>query len=126
MEWRKLVRARKRDQQRCRGPFIAKYSCAVATSVDEAETCNTIPQHFKLEQNYPNPFNPGTTIGFGVPVKSFVRLTIYDVLGRHLATLVEGELAAGPYQKYWNASGLPSGVYIYRMEAGAFTESKKL
>ncbi|MEX1274753.1 MAG: T9SS type A sorting domain-containing protein [Bacteroidota bacterium] len=85
-----------------------------------------VPSHPWLGQNYPNPFNPGTTIGFGVPVESFVRIMIYDILGRHLVTLVEGEFAPGSYRKYWNASGLPSGVYVYRMEAGSFRESRKV
>ena len=93
------------------------------TSIAEDEA---LPSHPWLGQNYPNPFNPGTTIGFGVPVESFVRIVIYDMLGRQLVTLAEGVFAPGSHQKYWNASGLPSGVYMYRMEAGAFRESRKV
>lgn len=103
---------------------VRTFTMSSLVSVEEAIA--EVPSTFRLDQNYPNPFNPGTTIGFGVPEPSFVRIVIYDVLGRQLATLVEGEFAPGSYRKYWNASGLPSGVYLYRMEAGAFRESRKV
>jgi len=86
-----------------------------------------------LLQNYPNPFNPATTITFALPVKSFVSLKIFDALGREVTTLLNEELLAGTYSKQWDASGLPSGVYFYRLVAnaipsgktGSFMETKK-
>jgi len=92
------------------------------TSVPIANT----PYRFHLADNYPNPFNPATTIVFSIPSRSFVRLKIYDVLGRDVATLLSGELAAGEYSRQWNAAGFSSGVYFYRLEAGGFISVKKL
>ncbi len=86
----------------------------------------TSPLLFKLEQNYPNPFNPTTTISFTIPSKSFVSLKIFDALGREVSTLINEELSSGTYSKQWDASGLTSGVYFYRLQAGSFTQTKKL
>jgi len=83
-------------------------------------------KEFKLLQNYPNPFNPSTTINYSVPKTSFVTLKVYDVLGREVETLVNGEKSQGNYKIEFNASRLASGMYIYRMQAGSFVESKKL
>jgi hypothetical protein len=85
-----------------------------------------LPRNFTLGQNYPNPFNPATTILFGLPSKSFVLLKVFDGLGREVATLVSEELSAGSYARQWNADGLASGVYFYRLQAGSFIETKKL
>ena len=85
-----------------------------------------IPTNFSLGQNYPNPFNPSTSISFSIPTKSFVKLKIYDLLGREIATIANEELSAGTYTRQWNAAGLSSGVYFYRLQAGNFTETKKL
>jgi M6 family metalloprotease-like protein len=84
------------------------------------------PVSYALKQNYPNPFNPSTTISFSLPSRSFVSLKIFDVLGKNVATIVEEELSAGSYQRRWDASRYPSGMYFYRLKAGAFTETKKL
>lgn len=84
------------------------------------------PQRFELAQNYPNPFNPTTTIRFAIPQSEDVRLEVYDVLGRKVATLVSERLAAGSYMTQFNASALSSGVYFYRLRAGAFSESRKM
>jgi hypothetical protein len=84
------------------------------------------PLHFALEQNYPNPFNPSTTISFSLPSISFVSLKIFDLLGREVATVVSEEMSAGKYTKQWNANGMPSGIYYFRLQAGSFSESKKL
>jgi len=94
------------------------------TSVARLST--DLPTHFILSQNYPNPFNPTTTITFALPVKSFVSLKIFDALGREVGTLLNEELSVGIYSKQWDASGLPSGVYFYRLQAGSFIETKKL
>jgi photosystem II stability/assembly factor-like uncharacterized protein len=85
-----------------------------------------IPDKFKLSQNYPNPFNPSTTIEFSVPQQSFVTLKVYDLLGREVASLVNKELQAGSYVTQFNASNLASGVYLYRLNAGEFVQTKKL
>jgi flagellar hook assembly protein FlgD/DNA/RNA endonuclease YhcR with UshA esterase domain len=81
-----------------------------------------VPTQFSLDQNYPNPFNPSTTIRFGLPVAASVRLTVYDALGREVATLVNGEMAAGFQTMTWNATNhdgarVASGVYFYRLQA---------
>ncbi|MGD0339701.1 MAG: T9SS type A sorting domain-containing protein [Bacteroidota bacterium] len=85
-----------------------------------------LPSKFNLAQNYPNPFNPSTTISFNLPSKSFVSLKVFDALGREVATIVSEELSAGSYTRQWNAAGIPSGIYFYRLQAGNYTETKKL
>ena len=84
------------------------------------------PKDFSLDQNYPNPFNPSTTIRFSVPQKSFVSLKVYDLLGKEVADLIKKELQAGSYKTNFNASNLASGVYLYRLNAGGFVQTKKL
>jgi hypothetical protein len=84
------------------------------------------PARFALEQNYPNPFNPATTIIYQVPALSHVILTVYDLLGREVATLVDENKKAGRYSIPWNASWLSSGVYFYRLRAGEFRETKRM
>jgi hypothetical protein len=79
-----------------------------------------------LQQNYPNPFNPTTTIEFAIPKAGFVTLTIYDVLGEKVATLVSENLTVGSYQYQWDARDLASGVYFYRLEVSDFTKSRKM
>jgi len=79
-----------------------------------------------LEQNYPNPFNPSTTIQFTLPSRSFVSLKVFAVIGREVATIVSEELSAGSYSRTWNAANMSSGIYFYRLQAGTFTETKKL
>jgi hypothetical protein len=86
-----------------------------------------VAQNFELEQNYPNPFNPSTTIRFSLPTSQVVTLKVYDMLGREVATLVNGErLGAGNYAYQFMANGLASGTYIYRLQAGNFVEAKKM
>ncbi|MGB2868660.1 MAG: YCF48-related protein [Bacteroidota bacterium] len=84
------------------------------------------PDCFTLEQNYPNPFNPSTEISYQLPVAGQVRLRIFDVLGNEIATLVDEKRSAGRHQILWTASGISSGMYFLRMEAGAFVDVKKL
>jgi hypothetical protein len=81
---------------------------------------------FRLMQNYPNPFNPATKITFSVGTYNYTSLRVYDVLGREVAVIFSGEFPPGAYARQWNASSLPSGVYFYRLQAGTFTETKKL
>ncbi len=88
------------------------------------------PSSFNIQQNFPNPFNPGTSITFSLPqgIASSARttLTIYDLLGRTKATLVDGILPAGDHSVQWNAQGQPSGVYIYRLTSGAHSISRRM
>jgi hypothetical protein len=80
-----------------------------------------------LNQNYPNPFNPTTTISFTLAQDGFTTLKIYNVLGKEVATLVNGEMKAGVTNTVtFNASKLSSGVYFYQLDAGSFSETKKL
>jgi photosystem II stability/assembly factor-like uncharacterized protein len=85
-----------------------------------------IPQDYFLGQNYPNPFNPVTTIEFSVSKQSFIELKVYNVLGEEVATLVNQQLAPGVYRTILNASGLPSGVYFYRLNAPDFSKTNKM
>ncbi|RMF60150.1 MAG: T9SS C-terminal target domain-containing protein [Calditrichaeota bacterium] len=90
-----------------------------------------LPERFALHPNYPNPFNPETTIRYDLPVPAEVRLTIYDLLGRVVRTLVAKKQAAGAHAAVWDGrddSGkqLASGVYVYRLDAGEFKKSAKM
>ena len=87
---------------------------------------NGIPNTYSLSQNYPNPFNPTTKIQYAIPKQGFVSLKIYDLLGREVANLVNGEVNAGYYLIDFNGSHLASGVYFYRLKAGAFVETKRM
>ncbi len=91
-----------------------------------AEVAADVPLSFTLEQNYPNPFNPTTTIAYALPVASEVLLIVYDVLGRAVATLVDARQPAGRHEAAFDASQLPSGIYVYRLQAGAFSTARRL
>ncbi len=95
------------------------------TTTDVKEE-NNIPLTYELKQNYPNPFNPGTTISWQSPISSWQTLKVYDVLGNEVATLVNEYKPAGNYEAIFDASNLPSGIYIYRIMAGDFIQSKKM
>ena len=96
----------------------------IITSIVEEEL--SLVKSFGLSQNYPNPFNPVTTINYQLKVQSDVKLKIYDVLGREIETLVNKRQPAGKYSVKFDASGLPSGVYIYRLNADSFKQSHKM
>ncbi|MCI0714799.1 MAG: SBBP repeat-containing protein [Chlorobi bacterium] len=85
-----------------------------------------VPKEFKLFQNYPNPFNPITNVKFRIPNESFAKLTLYDVLGREIAILVNEQLKPGTYEIQWDGTNYPSVAYFYRIEAGDYIESKKM
>jgi hypothetical protein len=85
-----------------------------------------VARAFELAQNYPNPFNPTTTIRYQIPTAETVSLKVYDVLGKEVATLVSGRQEAGNYAVPFNASGLSSGMYFYRLQAGGFVETRKM
>jgi hypothetical protein len=92
----------------------------------ETNKGNLTPTQFVLYQNYPNPFNPATIIRYSVPSVSVVNIKLYDLLGNELKTLLSEEKALGNYEFEFNAADLASGVYIYKMQAGSFAESKKM
>jgi len=88
-----------------------------------------LPESFQLSQNYPNPFNPVTNITFDIPVKSMVFIKIYNILGKEITTLVENKLSAGKYIVTWDGTAsdgrkVSSGIYLYRIDAGNFTETR--
>ncbi|KAA3663232.1 MAG: T9SS C-terminal target domain-containing protein, partial [Calditrichaeota bacterium] len=84
------------------------------------------PASYQLSQNYPNPFNPTTTIEYTIPGVSNVRLTVFDLLGKEVATLVDGQQTAGSYSVVFDPIGLSSSIYFYRLEAGEHVSTKKL
>jgi hypothetical protein len=79
-----------------------------------------------MAQNYPNPFNPTTTIKYELPKSSMVRLSVYDILGREVSVLVNETVDAGVHEVRFEAAGLASGVYFYRLTAGSFVQTRKL
>jgi hypothetical protein len=95
---------------------------AILTSVPESHT----PFTFSLEQNSPNPFNPSTRISFQIQEYGFVSLGVYDMLGRRVASLVEKFMQPGSYSVWFNAENLPSGVYVYRLNAGGNSRSRRM
>jgi enterochelin esterase-like enzyme len=91
------------------------------TSVKE----NELPNKYNLSQNYPNPFNPVTKIKYTIPKAEFVSIKVFDILGGEIATLVSEEKQTGNFEVEFNGSNLASGIYVYRMQAGNFTDAKK-
>lgn len=91
-----------------------------------SEDNNSIVEGYSLFQNYPNPFNPSTTITFTLSERSFVTLKIYDALGRVVSKVISEEMLPGRYARQWNAEGVASGTYFYRLDAGSYSETKKL
>jgi alpha-tubulin suppressor-like RCC1 family protein len=87
---------------------------------------NGIPQEYSLNANYPNPFNPSTTISFELSAMSDVKLTIYDMNGKIVSTLINNAMPAGYHETSWDASDLSSGIYFYRLQAGDFVDTKKM
>ncbi|MCK9280038.1 MAG: T9SS type A sorting domain-containing protein [Melioribacteraceae bacterium] len=86
----------------------------------------TIPLEYNLMQNYPNPFNPTTSIRFTIPEKAVVKLTVYNMLGEEMNSIINKELDAGLHQFEWNANGIPSGIYLYKLTTDKFTSNKKM
>ena len=84
------------------------------------------PFHYALEQNYPNPFNPSTVVTFEVPSRVFVRVKVFDILGREVATIVSEELSAGKHSRQWNAGNMSSGIYFLRLQTKDYFETKRM
>jgi hypothetical protein len=114
------------------GTAIEGQDCIIIKSSREnaieviAQAQRSLPENHALLQNYPNPFNPSTTIEYALPQRAMVEIKVHDVLGREVATLLNEEKPAGAYTVRWNADGVASGVYFYRLQAGDFVDTKKL
>ena len=85
-----------------------------------------LPKKFELYQNYPNPFNPVTNIKFNLSHNSKIRIDVYNIIGQHVATIIDKEIEAGFYNIPFDGSSLSSGVYIYRIQAQEFSQAKKM
>ena len=107
------------------GPYSGTFQFTTATSVATEDEAG-VPETFTLHQNYPNPFNPTTTIAYDLAQPAEVRLLVYDLFGRVVKTLVDKQQAAGRYAVPFDAEGLASGTYFYRIEAGGFSEVRSL
>jgi hypothetical protein len=106
--------------------WVDDLSFGSAGTTDVKELGNSMPAAFVLNQNYPNPFNPSTKIQFEIPEAGFVSLKVYNLLGQEVAALVNDRLEAGRYRAEFDASNLPSGTYLYRLQAGDFLETRKM
>ena len=96
-----------------------------SVDIDDLEG-DEIPRDYTLSQNFPNPFNPTTTIEFALPQAANVNLTVFDILGRQVAILVNGKLTAGRHTVNFQASSLPSGMYLYRLTTPRGTIAQKM
>lgn len=115
-----------------KGVHNAKYAVALlqrslaqVTGVEQVNN-KTMPSTFTLEQNYPNPFNPVTTISFSVPENANITITVYDAVGKEIATLFRGNLNPGNYKVQWNPANAASGIYYYKLSTDKFSEVKKM
>lgn len=106
------------------GRGVFEYSWSKPVSVAGHE--HAVPADYSLLRSYPNPFNPTTTISFSIPHSGYTTLKIFNTLGQEITTLVSDNLPPGAHSARWNATNVPSGVYFYRLQAGTFTETKKL
>lgn len=104
------------------GNWILKTLNSVVTDVED----ELQPNKFALEQNYPNPFNPSTTIKFNLPENGYTTLKIYNVIGKEVSTLINGQMQAGHYEVNFDSGDLASGVYLYTLSSGGFKETKKM
>jgi hypothetical protein len=114
------------------GADTTEWTLNVITSPTSVQQLSSLPTEFALHQNYPNPFNPTTVIRYQLPVRqdgilsNYVTLKIFNLLGQEVATLVNEVKQAGRYEVSWVASGFASGVYLYRLQAGNYIDTKKL
>ncbi|MDR3666995.1 MAG: T9SS type A sorting domain-containing protein, partial [Ignavibacteriaceae bacterium] len=104
--------------------YIAKISDNPSTNVFNES--NKLPNRFNLAQNYPNPFNPSTVISYSIPAASNIKLVVYNTLGQTVRTLEKEYKSAGNYSINFNAVNIPSGIYFYKLDAGQFSQVKKM
>jgi hypothetical protein len=107
------------------GSYFLIDDLALSGTTEVAEA-GALPAAFRLDQNFPNPFNPSTMISYQLPVAGNVRLTVYDLMGKEVATLVNERKEAGRYQVTFNAVGVASGIYLCRIQAGGFVQTTKM
>ncbi len=109
-----------------RGLYVVKTTISALTEV--TNNSSNIPHEYKLSQNYPNPFNPSTKISYSIPKNSFVSIKVFDMLGREVATLLNENKPAGEFEINFNSSkfNLSSGIYLYKINAGEFSDTKKM
>ena len=105
---------------------VSNFSMSTASVTGITDPAGNVPSKFELRNNYPNPFNPSTIISFTLPINSQVRLDVYNILGQKVAELINKQMNAGDYNVTFNAGNLSSGVYLYRLQAGQFTSTKKM
>ncbi|MCF6269015.1 MAG: T9SS type A sorting domain-containing protein [Melioribacteraceae bacterium] len=99
---------------------------AVEKRIVANEKADSLPIEYKLVDSYPNPFNPTTQISYQIPKNSFVNLVVYNALGQEVTKLVSQHQSSGKYTVEFNASNLPSGLYVYQLQAGEFSSTKKM
>ena len=104
----------------------ARFGIRMSSSVTTSNERGTTPEQFSLEQNYPNPFNPATNIQYSIAETCFVKLTVYNVMGQRVATIVNETKSAGTYRASWDASNMASGIYHYRLQAGNQVFTKQM
>ena len=117
------IKARDNTSKESTYSNIASYNAVLYKTATDKEP---VISEYSLEQNYPNPFNPATTLSFAIPENSPVRLQIYDINGRLVEELINQQLSAGRYEVSFDASTFASGVYLYRLTAGNFTQTRKM
>jgi hypothetical protein len=106
--------------------YAPEYSGLQVLTSDTQEVSGGVPTAFGLSQNYPNPFNPATRISFSLPRESHVTLEVFNIIGARVATVTDRRYAAGNHSVQFDASTLPSGVYMYKMSAEEFVSVRKL
>jgi hypothetical protein len=107
------------------GSFNVPYCSSPASSLTD-NSYRDLPISFELHQNYPNPFNPSTKIQFALPKPEHVTLDVYNTLGQKVETLLNSKMNAGSHDVEFDASALPSGIYFYRIQAGEFSQVRKM
>jgi hypothetical protein len=109
------------------GWYVDDIKLTTYATITGVENNNTgIPNKYALNQNYPNPFNPVTLISYSIPKQSFVKITVYDLLGREIQKLVNEVKIAGTYNVAFDGENLSTGVYYYKLESDGFVDVKKM
>ena len=107
-------------------PIHNRICTLTVTPVGLSNNNNQVPESFSLYQNYPNPFNPTTNIRFDVPKSGAVKLSVYDITGKLITTLVNGNYDAGKYSIQFDGGNVSSGIYFYKIESAGFTDVKRM